>query len=404
MKHCYKKPGHVLKIAILLASISPSLCSIACRNDKPATGWKGRQDAKRGKSSTPSSRPPTPVLSFIPSDDSDEPVDVLSINGQSIDVDDVLQPIRPFLQDRAHALPPGEYTALLGDTIRQRVQLLARDALVYNEAQKGFTDENETAIDQFIDQQVRDRINRDFAGRQTRFERALADEGSSLDDERQRLRREIIIAQWLRNTITPKIADPTRDELWSIFESRKDAQSKPERRKLRLIEVSVTAQLPDNVTAPTPDQLSDARSAAWIITQTAREQIRAGADFADVARKYSTGISARNGGEWGWVTRGSVREHLEPAVDALFSLPAAQQPSDVVETPQAFFVVQADEIEVAEDLVFESIQPALIERYREVRFEALVEELIAELQSTARIRPTNINRFLQSVVAAAPKP
>jgi hypothetical protein len=343
---------------------------------------------------------------FIPTDPlADEgPVSTLVINDTTITVDEMLMTIRDDLEAQSEALPPDRYMAYLVRKLQDRVRILARDALLYHEASKDVTEQEEDAIAGFVDQQVRDRINREFGGRQTRYERALADEGRSSDDDRERMRREMLIARWLQQSIVRKISDPTRDELWSFYLIQKDSLAKPPRRDMRLIEISILAELPAGVNTPTPEQLRTARAAAEMKAAEARDLILNGTGFAEVAAEYSKGLYAKSGGEWGWVTRDGVRERWLPAVDALFQLTEAGLPSEVIETQEAFFIVQAAAIDLGSTPEFESVQIELMEQYRDSRFNALVEEEIARLHDQAHIQPPNIGRFLRAVAIAAPQP
>ncbi len=328
----------------------------------------------------------------------------LSINGDVITAEEVLRPLQADLERRAVEMAAAEYERYLTEVVQSRVRAVARDLLLYQEASKNLTEAEREGIGRFADQRIRDRINEEFGGRQTRYERALAEEGLSLEQAREEELRQLIIARWIRMTIAPKVADPTRDQLWNVYESQRDTLVRPPRRKMRLIEISVLAELPPDVEAPTTEQLAQARASAREKAEEARQAILDGADFADVARRYSTGLHARDGGLWGWVTRGSVREKWEPAVEALFRLPETGTPGEIIETPDAFFIVEAVSIDPGSAPDFESIQPKLVESYRNAQFNLLVDEWVMKLQERADIRPRNVNRFLLGVLQAAPQP
>ena len=365
--------------------------------DRPAAFAGGVDD---GRSSRSSGLPADGATDSI--DEPNVPVSTLTINGETITTEDVLKPLRKHLAQRADTMPTLEYRRYLSEAIESGVRLMARDALLYHEASKNLTDKERESIGAFADQRIRDRVNTEFAGRQSRYEESLAHEGLTLTEDRERTMRELIIARWLRMTISPKIADPTREQLWQLYESYKDSYSRAPRRKMQLIEVSVLGQLPPGVSAPSDDQLAMARTVARQRAANARQAILGGKAFSDVARDYSDGLHARNGGEWGWVMQGSVREKWEPAVAALFMLPDAGTASDVIETPDAFFVVLAAEIDDGYEPDFESLQPDLVERYRDAQFKMLVDQWVDRLQKKANIQPRNINRFLAAVARDAP--
>jgi len=337
-------------------------------------------------------------------DSSSGPVDEMSVNGDTITVADILDPIRDDLEQHAKSMPPARYRNYLVEAIQYRVQLLARDRLIYQEASKDLSDAESEGLGKFVEQRIRDQINTEFAGRRIKYEQSLAAHGITPEKNRELVRRELVINRWLQLKIRPKIADPTRVQLWHIYESQRDSLAKPERRKMQLIEISVAAQLPRGQRSPSALQLADAQDKARRIVSEAYDALVAGADFGEVARQYSNGLRAASGGSWGWVTRGSVRERLEPAVEMLYSLESVGSLGDIVETPDAFFIVRVAQIDPGETPDFESMQPRLVEHFRNMQYNKLVEEFITKLRSKSRVRPTDITRFLRSVAAAAPQP
>ena len=67
-----------------------------------------------------------------------------------------------------------------------------------------------------------------------------------------------------------------------------------------------------------------------------KEQLKGGADFADLARKYSDDGSAREGGDLGWTTRGSFVPEFEATAFQLEVL----QTSEVIETEFGYHIIQ----------------------------------------------------------------
>jgi TonB family protein len=82
-------------------------------------------------------------------------------------------------------------------------------------------------------------------------------------------------------------------------------------------------------------QLADAEHKA----QSAREAIRQGAKFEDIAKKYSDGPSAIDGGALGAFKRGQLPKQIE---DKVFVMKVGDV-SDVIRTKQGFAVLQVTE-------------------------------------------------------------
>ncbi len=308
---------------------------------------------------------------------------VLVINGDTLTVEDILKPVRGELERKAASLTPARYHTEMQESLANRIRSEARDLLLYQQASRRVSEPEQQAFDKYVDQEIRDIVNKKYGGRQTRYEKELAANGSSLSQERDRIRRDLIIIRYLRQTVSSNVAEPTRAELWHFFQEHKAELAKAERREMHLIE-----------------QSKDAEGRTTL--EQARAELAAGQPFDAVARKLSQGALAVTGGNWGLIGKGSVREKFEPAVDVLFRLDAGQT-SDIIETADALFIVRCGQIERGEEPDFEKMQPALARRYNDFQFNLHVDELVAKLQSTAVIRPEDINLFLQRVVDAAPK-
>ena len=86
-----------------------------------------------------------------------------------------------------------------------------------------------------------------------------------------------------------------------------------------------------------------------------RERVLAGEDFAEMAREYSEGPSASNGGDLGYFTQ---RDMVAPFTNAAFAL-APGQVSDVVQTQFGYHIIQVVDRKASRKLEFEEVEPGL---------------------------------------------
>jgi parvulin-like peptidyl-prolyl isomerase len=326
-------------------------------------------------------------------------VTVMFINGEAVTAEDVLRPVLPLLKERANTMPLPSYERFLLQTAGLRIRAEARERLLYQEASKGITEQEWEHIDKFVDGRIRDIVNKDYQGRQTRYEKALAEQGLTMDDGRNAIKRAALIQRYLYENVQPRITTPTRRQLWKHFEEKREEMVEPPQREMYLIEITRSGNL--NLVPEGGGDAVPVDAAAAIAM--ARAELDRGTAFSDVARKYSTGINAAEGGYWGYIHRNSVRERLQPAVEALFALEPGQY-SEIIETPTAFFLVKCGVIDEGAEPDFEAMQPELVLSYRDQQFESLVDELVKKLQDKATIQPHNLTRFLRGVVEAAPRP
>jgi peptidyl-prolyl cis-trans isomerase SurA len=73
------------------------------------------------------------------------------------------------------------------------------------------------------------------------------------------------------------------------------------------------------------------------------KKLRSGIPFEEMAKIYSQGSQARDGGDWGWVQRTVLREEL---VEVAFNLKPGTR-SEPVATPQAIYIMQVDDSKVS---------------------------------------------------------
>lgn len=271
------------------------------------------------------------------------------------------------------------------------------ERLLYQKATERITPQVEQSVDAYIDSEIRKIVTESFGGVQRRYERDLQNKGVTLDQVREKMRREIIIAGYLDAQIKPKIVEPSRSDLLMAYEAYRQENEKPERRRMSLIDVRMMDRLPDDVVDPTAAQREDARRAARSRIDGAAQELATGASFAEVAKKYSDGLHAFEGGAWGWVSPGSVRKRFEPAVKRLFTLSEGAV-SEVIEYDGGYFLVRCDEIDGGGTPDFVALQPELKDRFSRNMFNELVSELVEELRDQARVNTEDLDTLWQATL------
>jgi peptidyl-prolyl cis-trans isomerase SurA len=185
------------------------------------------------------------------------------------------------------------------------------------------------------------------------------------------MRTEIITQQVIQREVGGHI-NVTKDEEQKFYDEHKPELERPERIKLSEILIS-TEQAGD-------DQQKIA--AAQTKADDLLKQIKAGANFEDIAKKESQGPSASQGGDLGDFKRGTLAKQLE---DLTFGMRKGQV-SDVIRTKQGFVILKVtdhqtagipplNEIEsrVQEAVYMQKLQPALREYLKKLREEAFID-------------------------------
>jgi len=328
------------------------------------------------------------------------PLAELIVKGDAIKAETIWSRHRKELAAKRSALSPAEFN----EYVQRESALLINDrlgeVLLYQDASLRMPTEAGGRIDSFVDAEIRRIVTTEHEGIQRRYEKALAEEGRTLEEARDELRRQMTISAYLEQEFRPKLGEPTRNELVAVFEENKQKWQRPARRKMSLIDIRVLEFLPDGVDAPTREQLDAARAQARSVAEDAVESLRMGTSFAELARRWSHGLHAGDGGAWGWIERGMLRERFTPAVDTLYRLGEGEV-GGPIETPDGFFVVRCDQIDPGFDANFENIQPQLQEEYQRSAFARLVSKHVAELREKCAIDVRTLERFHMAVVQSA---
>ena len=115
--------------------------------------------------------------------------------------------------------------------------------------------------------------------------------------------------------------------------------------------------------------------------ETVLKQARAGADFAELARKYSADGSAQQGGDLNFFTKGQ----MVPAFDqAAFALKPGQI-SDIVTTQFGYHIIKVTERRPPSTVPFEQVSERIKEYLTEQQKQQKVEAFIESLKQKAKI-------------------
>jgi peptidyl-prolyl cis-trans isomerase SurA len=214
------------------------------------------------------------------------------------------------------------------------------------------------------------------------LEKEAEKQGISWEDFKQQQKNQIITQKVIGEEVSSKLSI-TKEEAEKFYDEHKKEMEQPE--FIRLAEILVAPKTssitpdPKLAGAPTDSknaedeaakQAADATAlaAAEVKAHDLLKQIRDGANFDDVAKKYSDGPSAADGGALGMFKRGQLAKELE---DKTFAMKAGDV-TDVIRTKQGYVILKVldhqqagipslkDAMPKIQDaLYYEKLQPAL---------------------------------------------
>jgi parvulin-like peptidyl-prolyl isomerase len=186
---------------------------------------------------------------------------------------------------------------------------------------------------------------------------------------REDLRRRISIRKWAYASLgeTIEISDP---EVHEFYVANQVRFVQEEMINVRHILISVE-----------PDADSDQSAAARERINTILKEARAGAEFADLARKHSDGPSAADGGELGFAPRGVF---VQPFEDAAFALERGKI-SGITRTGYGFHIIELVDRREAHVVAESDVAPAIRRQLFEDKLLAATAARVDDLRQEASI-------------------
>jgi len=234
------------------------------------------------------------------------------------------------------------------------------------------------------------------------LEKAAEAQGASYEDFKQNLRNQIVTQRVIGQEVGSHLA-MNKDDVKKFYDQHKAEMERPE--QVRLSEILIAPKTPAKPAAsaeakpepPSEAETEAALAAAQAKAQDVLDQIHKGGKFADLAKKYSDGPSAKDGGDLSYFKRGTLSKELE---DRVFALKAGEV-TDVIRTKQGYVILQASEHQMAgippmkevepriqDALYMQKLQPALRAFLTTLREEAFIDIKSGYLDSGASAKQT----------------
>jgi peptidyl-prolyl cis-trans isomerase SurA len=227
------------------------------------------------------------------------------------------------------------------------------------------------------------------------LEKEAEKQGISWEDFKQTQKNQIITRKVIGEEVGGHLAI-SKEEEQKFYDDHKDEMQHAE--FIRLSEILIT---PKAITpAPDPNANNSGSSAQTPLDETAKQaadadalsaaetkakdllkQLRDGAAFEDIAKKYSDGPSAADGGALGTFERGKLAKELE---DRTFAMKAGEI-TDVIRVKQGYAILKVDDHQMAgvpamkdvlpriqDALYYQKLQPALRAYLTKLREEAYI--------------------------------
>ncbi len=220
---------------------------------------------------------------------------VAVVNNDAITLGEVQETVLSFRQENR-----GRVSGSDEELSRQFLTRLIETRLQLQEADR----ERIVVDDSEVDEELAERMKRFGAKNKDEIAALVKEQGLTLDAVRKRIRETVRIAKVVRRKVTLRVS-VTEEEIDRYLT---DNQSK--------LETGLSYHARHILITPTGD--SDvAWEAARIRAEMIRDELTAGADFAELARRHSRDASAKTGGDLGTLKRGELAAEIEARILAL---------------------------------------------------------------------------------------
>jgi len=205
-----------------------------------------------------------------------------------------------------------------------------------------------------------------------KLESAVTKEGLNWDDFKNNIRNKLLTQEVIRREVGSHITIG-RDDAMKYYEEHKKEFVKPEQVALRAIEISTDAKKESD--------LADLKKKADDMLR----RIKDGEDFATLAKRFSDGSTAQQGGYLGVYKRGELSKQLEDQVFAM----KKNQLTDVIETKQGYLILQVLERYEEGEQPFEKVENEIMDHLYSERMEPALREYLKTLreQSYVVVKP-----------------
>ena len=273
--------------------------------------------------------------------------------------------------------------SLTGDALMQQaIDSIIDEKLKVQEARKlGFEVDDENVAKALDDIKGKNNIG------DSDFEALLEREGISLEDYKAIIREQILVSRVTQMEMGSRAKVTDRQIKRYYNRNQKDYWEVPKVRARHILFII------DEKTSKNDIHLKKIKAREIL------RRVRAGEDFAQLAREYSEDVSAHLGGDIGDVGRGKTVKEFESAV---FRLKAGEV-SEIVRTPYGLHIIKCDEVIPGKTKAFDKVKEEIRARLLFEKEKTIYKDWISDLREKAFIEVSLFEKRHPSTISAREK-
>lgn len=291
-----------------------------------------------------------------------EVVDKIAIvvNNEIITQGEVDRIMAPLYEQLKNAYKGEELMKKLEEARQHVVQQLIEDKLVLSEAKKVGVEVDEKEVDQKLEE-----AEKRFGGK-ANFEKVLMEQRMSLKELRMRYKEQSMSKKMIDQKIGSRVVvSPV--EVNEYYNQHLNEFVRPAEVKLRNILIK-------------PMEGMDAKRALALAKEIS-DRLKKGEDFGELAKTYSHGPNASEGGIMGYVKKGDLLPEIENAIMAL----KEGETSDIIQTAVGYHIFKVEEKREERTLPLSEIRHEVEEAIFRVKTREKIKGWIEGLKKNAYI-------------------
>jgi parvulin-like peptidyl-prolyl isomerase len=288
---------------------------------------------------------------------------VATVNAEIITISELDEFVDTILDQYKARFEEFELSQKINQARADVLNQMVNDRLIQQEARRRQIKVGEAEVDQAIG-----RLETRFSSKEE-FEEAMLAQDTTLEDLKEKYKSELMVMKLMNEEVRSKVS-VSQDEVEAYYDEHKDQMREPEEIKVRHILIKATDQ-----------DTNEARQEALELAKRLLAELRAGADFAQLAREYSQCPSAPNGGDLGFFSRGQMVTEFE---DTAFRLKVGEI-SDVVQTRFGYHIIKLEGRKASAPKEFSEVSSEIREKLLRQKTQERLERWIKELRDKADI-------------------
>ena len=281
---------------------------------------------------------------------------------------EVLPLIDKAMEENKDKIPESQWEATRKALIQQAIESRVQYKLICADVKRSLPPEGLEHVqrlfgERFDDHEIPDRLKKANLASRLELERELDKIGSSLEREKQLYVERSLAMKWVDENVR-NTEEITHDDMLDYYrENQKDFEH-PGRARWEQFTMRFSGH---------PN-----KAEAFAALARMGNEVLDGRPFADVAKEYSEGTTARDGGARDWTTQASLRsKELDRAI---FGLPVGKL-SQIIEDEQGLHIIRVTEREDQSRTPFTEAQVEIKEKIRQARRQQQFVEFTERLKS-----------------------